>query len=78
MRGAGEAGESIDARLDDMGRKMDRLRALYETFFMGIERTPPNVPRRELNRLMIETQQTPIGNATLRFRFQSLQQRWVL
>ena len=27
---------------------------------------------------MMETQQTPIGNATLRFRFQSLQQRWVL
>jgi hypothetical protein len=61
-----------------MGRKMERLRALYESFFMGIERTPPNVPRRELNRLMVEMQQTPIANATLRFKFQSLSQRWVL
>jgi hypothetical protein len=61
-----------------MGRKMERLRALYESFFMGIERTPPNVPRRELNRLMVEMQQVPIANATLRFRFQSLMQRWVL
>ena len=57
---------------------MDRLRALYEYFFMGIERMPPNVPRRELNRLMLEMQQTPINNATMRFRFQTLQQRWVL
>jgi hypothetical protein len=77
-RGAGEAMESIDARLEDMGRKMDRLRALYESHFLGIERTPPNIPRRELNRLMVEMQQSPINNATLRFRFQSLLQKWVL
>jgi hypothetical protein len=57
---------------------MERLRALYESFFMGSERAPPNVPRRELNRLMLEMQQTKINNATMRFRFQSLQQRWVL
>jgi hypothetical protein len=77
-RGPGEAVESIDARLEDMGRKMERLRALYESYFMGIERMPPNVPRRELNRLMVEMQQSPINNATLRFRFQSLLQKWVL
>ena len=73
-----ESVESVDARLEEMERKMDRLRVLYENFFMGVERTPPNVPRRELNRLMLETQQTPIANATMRFRFQTLLQRWVL
>ena len=52
--------ESIDARLEEMGRKLDRLRSLYESFFMGIERTPPNAPRRELNRLFLEMQQIPI------------------
>ncbi len=77
-RGASEDRESLDARLEEMGRKMDRLRALYESFFLGIERAPPNVPRRELNRVMVEMQQAPINNATLRFRFQSLLQRWVL
>jgi hypothetical protein len=75
---AAESVESMDARLEEMGRKMERLRALYESFFMGSERAPPNVPRRELNRLMLEMQQTKINNATMRFRFQSLQQRWVL
>jgi hypothetical protein len=70
--------EEVDSRLEEMGRKMDRLRVLYENFFMGIDRTPPNVPRRGLNRLILEMQQTPIKNATMRFRFQTLQQRWVL
>jgi hypothetical protein len=74
----GDSPESLDARLEEMVRKMERLRALYESFFMGIERTPPNIPRRELNRLMVEMQQSPISNATLRFKFQSLTQRWVL
>ncbi len=61
-----------------MERKVDRLRALYETFFSGVERQPPNAPRRELNRLMLEMQQVQIRNAALRFRFQSLSQRWTL
>ena len=61
-----------------MERKIDRLRALYETFFSGVERQPPNAPRRELNRLMLETQQMQIRNAALRFRFQSLSQKWIL
>ena len=74
----GEAAESIDARLDEMERKLDRLRVLYENFFMGVDRVPPNVPRRELNRLFVETQQVPIPRSTMRFRFQTLLQRWVL
>lgn len=77
LRGAAEL-ESVEARLEEMERKLDRLKSLYESFFMGTERTPPNTPRRDLNRMMLELQQVPIGKATLRFRFQSLLQRWVL
>jgi hypothetical protein len=51
---------------------------MYEAYFMGMERIPPNTPRREMNRLMLEMQQVPIGNSALRFRFQALSQRWVL
>ncbi len=75
---SGEELASVESRIEEMDRKLDRLRSLYESFFMGTERTPPNVPRRELNRLMLEMQQVPIGNATIRFRFQSLLQRWVI
>ena len=73
-----QSSEAIAARLDDLERKVERLRALYESFFLGIERRPPHVPRQELNRLMLETQQVSIRNAALRFRFQSLSQRWTL
>jgi len=70
--------EAIEARLVEIERKLDRLRSMYETFFSGVEKRPPNVARRELNRLMLETQQLQIRNAALRFRFQSLSQKWVL
>lgn len=70
--------EEFESHLEDLDRRLDRLRALYESFFLGIERAPPNVPRRELNRRIVEMQQTPITNPTLRFRFQAIMQRWVL
>jgi hypothetical protein len=70
--------DAIEARLTEMERKMDRLRSLYETFFMGMEKIPPDTLRREVNRMMLEMQQVPIGSASLRFRFQALTQRWVL
>ncbi len=70
--------EGIAARLDEMERKLERMRGLYESFFMGIERSPPDVLRRDLNRQILEIQQVPISNASLRFRYQALTQRWVL
>lgn len=70
--------EGIDARLSEMELKLDRLRALYESYFMGQERMPPASPRRDMNRMMLELQQVPIANASLRFRFQALSQKWVL
>jgi hypothetical protein len=70
--------EGIEERLGEMERKMDRLRSLYESYFMGTERTPPDTARREMNRMMLEMQQVPIGRASLRFRFQALTQKWVL
>ena len=70
--------EGIEARLGEMEKKMDRLRSMYESYFMGMERVPPNTPRREMNRMMLEMQQVAIGNSSLRFRFQSLSQKWVL
>ena len=68
--------EAIGAKLDVLEQKLDRLRALYESFFLGLDKRPPEVPRSELNRLFLEMQQVPIRNAALRFRFQTLQQRW--
>ncbi len=69
--------EEVETQLESLDRKLDRLKSLYESFFLGVERQPPNVPRRELNRLILEMQQQKINNASMRFRFQSLLQKWV-
>jgi hypothetical protein len=73
-----DTAEGIEGRIGEMERKLDRLRGLYESFFIGVERAPPNVPRREMNRLVLEMQQEQISNSSLRFRFQTIMQRWVL
>jgi len=71
-----ETSEALGAKLDALEKKMDRLRAMYESYFLGLDKRPPEVPRAELQRLMLDMQQTSIRNAALRFRFQTLQQRW--
>jgi hypothetical protein len=70
--------EVVAEKISELERKVERLRTMYETFFSGADRRPPNTPRRELNRLMLELQQLSIRNAGLRFRFQTLSQRWTL
>lgn len=70
--------EGIEARIGELEMKVDRLRSMYESYFMGMERMPPNTLRRDMNRMMLELQQVPIGNASLRFRYQALSQKWVL
>jgi hypothetical protein len=70
--------EGIEARLVEMEQKTERLRSMYESFFMGMVRVPPDTARHEMNRMMLEMQQVPITNSSMRFRFQSLSQRWVM
>jgi hypothetical protein len=69
--------EGLEAHIDDMTKKLERLRGSYESFFMGVDRAPPEFLRRDLHRQLVEMQQVPIGNSALRFRFQALSQRWV-
>jgi hypothetical protein len=70
--------EGIEARLVEMEQKTERLRSMYESFFMGMVRVPPDTARHEMNRMMLEMQQVPIANSSMRFRFQSLSQKWVM
>jgi len=68
---------AFEAHLEQLERKFDRLKNLYESFFSGIERQPPTTGRTEMNRLMLAAQQLKVGKAALRFRFQTLNQRWI-
>ncbi|MDX2020140.1 MAG: hypothetical protein SF187_07845 [Deltaproteobacteria bacterium] len=69
--------EALEAHLEQLEKRFERLKTMYESFFSGMEKQMPLVQRREMNRLITLTQQLNIGKATLRFRFQSLLQRWI-
>lgn len=64
------------AQVDDLEKKVERLRALYEQYFMGIERTEPGVLRNEVERQFRALRRERCTNTAQRFRFQTLIQRY--
>jgi hypothetical protein len=55
---------------------IDRLRSLYEQYFMGIEKLEPTVPRKDVDRRIHVLRKEPFRNTALRFRFQMILQRY--
>ena len=66
----------IEAHLSDVSLSLERLRVLYEQYFIGIEKQPPNVARREVEKLLAFLAMQNIGNTAVRFRYQTLLRRW--
>jgi hypothetical protein len=68
--------EELTVVLNDLGLRIDRLKTLYEQYFMGIERMEPMVARKEVTRTMLTLQQGYIRNTGLRFKFNMMLQKW--
>jgi len=68
--------QSVAARVDELERALERVRATYESYFLGIERRPPEMARQQVHHKLLELQSVPIVNTALRFRFQNLVQRF--
>lgn len=68
--------KEFDNRLHDAEIKMKRLKALYEQWFQGIERTEPLIPKKDLERLLSMLRKERPRNTAARFRFQQLQARY--
>ena len=64
--------------LKELELKIDRLKVLYEQYFMGIEKMEPQVARKEVTRMMLQLQQQYIRNTAMRFKFNTMLQRWQL
>jgi hypothetical protein len=62
--------------LQNMETLLDRLRALYEQHFQGIERLEPTVPRKELDRGLDRLRRNVPRNTALRFRYHMLVQKY--
>jgi hypothetical protein len=66
----------FDQQLEAMERKIDRLRVLYDQFFMGIEKQPPTNLQRDVVRTLNDLGQYHIRKTTHKFRFNGLRQRF--
>ncbi len=68
--------KEIEQTLSDLDDKVGRLRALYEQFFMGIEKLEPQTPRKEVDRVIAQLRKIQLRNTAQRFRFQTIIQRY--
>jgi hypothetical protein len=66
----------LEKQLNELEEKIDRLRALYEQYFMGIERLEPLTPRKDVDRRFVILRKEQFRNTALRFRFNTLSQRF--
>ncbi|XYH98945.1 MXAN_5187 C-terminal domain-containing protein [Sorangium sp. So ce1128] len=66
----------VERELEELETRIERLRALYEQYFMGIERLEPLIPRKDVERRIWVMRREQIRNTGLRFKFQMLFQRY--
>ncbi|HEY2748082.1 MAG TPA: hypothetical protein VGL86_25840, partial [Polyangia bacterium] len=69
-------GQDIGEVLKELENKVERLKVLYEQYFMGIEKIEPQVARKEVTRTMLTLQQQYIRNTAMRFKFNTMLQKW--
>src|SRR5580700_986978 len=66
----------VEKLVSELELGVDRLRSLYEQYFMGIEKLEPSVPRKDVDRRIHVLRKEQIRNTALRFRFQMIVQRY--
>lgn len=68
--------EEIDINLAELTTRLERVRALYEQYFMGFERVEPAIPRKDVERRVQDLRKVRFQNTAKRFKFQTLVQRY--
>ena len=66
----------FEMTLSDAEVQLTLIKHLYEQRFQGQERMEPQIARKQFDRLMHELRKSPPRNTALRFRFQTLIQRY--
>jgi len=64
--------EKLAEDLDEVEEAMVGLQVLYEKYFLGIDRRPPEPQRRQLSEKMRVLKTTTVKNTALKFRIQTL------
>jgi hypothetical protein len=68
--------KEFEITLSDAEVQLSRIKHLYEQWFQGIERIEPQIPRKQLERTIHLLRKAQPRNTALRFRFQTLIQRY--
>ena len=73
---AGVDGTDVVAELEELEQRMERLRALYEQYFLGFEKIEPSVLRKDVERRFWLLRRVQMRNTATRFKLQTLSQRY--
>lgn len=68
--------KEIDIALSELEERVDRLRALYEQYFMGYEKLEPTIPRKDVDRRFAILRKESIRNTAQRFKLNVLTQKF--
>jgi hypothetical protein len=68
--------DELDNALEELETRLERLRALYEQYFLGFEKIEPTVPRKDVDRRIYLLRREKIRNTGRRFKLQTLIQRY--
>jgi syndecan 1 len=71
-----EKAEVIEEMLDGLDSALDRVKVLYEQFFLGIQKQPPTFLHADIERKTRDLTQMQIRNTALRYRFATLTQKF--
>lgn len=68
--------EELDVAIEELETRLERLRALYEQYFLGFEKVEPAVARKDVDRRIYLLRREKIRNTGKRFKLQTLIQRY--
>ena len=68
--------DEIGRLIGDLENRVERLRSLYEQYFMGIERLEPLTARKDVDRRLWTLRREQIRNTGLRFKLETTVQRY--
>ena len=74
--GNNEVEIDVESVINDLERKMGRLRVIYDQYFLGIEKRPPLTLQKEVVRLVRVLERVNIRQTSLKFRYRSLVQKF--
>jgi hypothetical protein len=68
--------EDIEEMLDGVDKNMERIKTLYEQYFLGIQKQAPTFLHTDIERKLRDLTQLQVRNTGLRYRLATLQQKF--